>query len=233
MFMKKSYKAIAQVADKKRLSGMILAIVLMILCVVAFLLAVYSFYTKNMVFGIGYIIAIVLGLSYIIIKINQLYTTYIAIDDDNVILKCWDNHFFAYNAWKGIPVIREFIPSKSRIVKIPMAEITDIILGTKTYIKRNAEDLEFNKAIEPYEKRKYSGITKTLEKFNIIYIKTKTDCCFMSIDGFDAKETMEVLNRFTRFCDPDVRILVNVRSFKRYLKLPDKQTSENNTSDND
>lgn len=225
--MKKTYKAIAQVTDKKRISGMILAIILMVLCVVAFLLSIYSFYTKNMVFGIGYIIAILLGLSYIIIKINQLYTTYIAADDEYLVLKCWDNHFFAYNVWKGIPFIRDFIPSKSRIFKIPVNEITDIILGTKTYIKRNAGDLVFDKAIEPYEKRKYSTITKTLEKFNILYIKTQDDCCFMSIDGFDAKETMSVLNTIIGLCNSDIRVLVNARSFKRYLKLIDKETEEN------
>lgn len=224
--MNKSYRAVAQVSSNRRRGSMVLSIILMILCVLACMLSAYSFYTGNVIFGVSYIIAILLGLSYIIIKINQNYTTYIATEDENIIFKCWDNHFFPYNAWKGIPFVRDFIPSKSRIVKIPMNEITEVILGTKTYIKRNAQDLEFNKAIEPYEKRKYSAITKTLDKLNILYIKTVDDCSFMSIDGFDAKDTMNVLNNFTEICNPEVKVLVNARSFKRYLKTPEKTEEE-------
>lgn len=231
--MKKTYKAIAEVEQKKRTRGMIFSGILMFLCVGALLLSIYSFASENVVFGISYIIAIILGFSYIVIKVNQLFSTYIATDDENIIFRCWDNHFFPYNAWNGIPVIREFIPARSEIITIPMKEINTIIIGTKSYIKRNAENDAFNKEVLPYEKHKYSSITGMLDKANILYISTKSDeCCFMSIDGFNPKDTMEVLNHFTSFCDEDVDIKINSRAFKRYLKRSEiskeiKEDSEN------
>ena len=220
--MKKTYKVIAEVERKQRIRGMIFSSILMFLCVGALMLSIYSFASENFVFGFSYIIAILLGLSYIVIKVNQLFSTYIATDDENIIFRCWDNHFFPYNAWNGIPVIREFIPARSEVITIPMKEIKQIVIGTKSYIKRNANSDAFNKEVLPYEKHKYSGITGMLDKANILYINTKSDeSCFMSIEGFNPKETMEVLNRFTRFCDEGVDIRINSRSFKRYLKRPE------------
>lgn len=232
--MKKTYKAIAEVERKKRISGMIFSCVLMILCVGALMLSVYSFTSGNFVFGVSYIIAIILGLSYIVIKVNQLFSTYIATDEENIIFRCWDNHFFPYNSWNGIPVIREFIPSRSEVVTIPMNEISTIIIGTKSYIKRNADDEVFNKEVLPYEQHKYSSITGMLDKFNILFIKTKSgESCFMSIEGFNPKDTMEVLNRFTRFCDESVEIKINGRAFKRYLKRPEiVDTKKNEDNEN-
>ncbi len=232
--MKRTYKAIAEVERKQRIRGMIFSGILMFLCVGALMLSIYSFASENFVFGISYIIAIILGLSYIVIKVNQLFSTFVATDDENIIFKCWDNHFFPYNAWNGIPVIREFIPARSEIITIPMQEITSIIIGTKSYIKRNALDDAFNKEVLPYEKNKYSALTGMLDKANLLYIRTKSgESCFMNIDGFNPKDTMQVLNSFTRFCDEDVDIKINSRAFKRYLKRPEiaeqKDEEENNS----
>ena len=230
--MKKTYKAIAEVERKVRTKGMIFSGILMFLCVGALMLSIYSFASENFVFGFSYIIAILLGLSYIIIKVNQLFSTYVAADDENIIFRCWDNHFFPYNAWNGIPVIREFIPSRSQVITIPMDEIEQIIIGTKSYVKRNANSDTFNKEVLPYEKHKYSGITSMLDKANLLYIKTRADeSCFMNIDGFNPKETMDVLNRFIKFCDEDVDIKINSRSFKRYLKRPDIINQQNEETD--
>lgn len=220
--MKKDYKAIAGVEAKSRTKGLVLVVVLMVLCVIALLLSIYSFSTENIVFGVSYIIGILLGLSYIVIKLNQMYTTYIAADDENIILKCWDNHFFAYNAWSGIPVLREFIPSRSQEITIPMSEISTILIGTKSFIKRNAEDPAFDRAVLPYENQKYSNVTGLLNKANILYIKTFSgESVFMSIEDFNAKDTMNVLNRFARFCSDDIDIRINLRSFRRYLARPE------------
>ena len=66
-----------------------------------------------------------------------------------------------------------------------------------------------------------------LDKYNILYIRTKSnESCFMTINGFNPKETMEVLNRFARFCDDDVEIKINARAFKRYLKRPEPEKTE-------
>ncbi len=226
--MKKDYKAKATVGRKKRIFVMVFVCLLMCLCVFALMLSIYSFASDNIVFGISYIIAIILGLSYIVIKFNQIYSTFVAADDSNLILKCWDNHFFPYNTWSGIPVLREFIPARSETLTVPMDEIETVMIGTKSYIKRNADDEEFKKEIIPYEKHKYSGITRSFEKFNILYIRAKSgESCFMSIDGFEPSEVMEVINRFSRFCDDSVLIKINSRSYKKYLKRPEVKAEEN------
>ena len=230
--MKSEYKAKATVGRKKRIFVMIFVCLLMCICVLALMFGIYSFASDNIAFGVSYIIAIILGLSYIVIKFNQIFSTYVAADDDNLILKCWDNHFFPYNTWNGIPFLREFIPARSEVITVPMNEILEIMIGTKSYIKRNAEDESFKKELIPYEKHKYSGLTKALEKFNILYIRVKSgESCFMSIDGFEAIEVMEVINRFSRFCDDSVSIKINSRSYKKYLKRPEVKPEENSESD--
>lgn len=225
--MKREYKSQAGVERKYRTRGMILFGILMFVCVCAMMLAILSFNTGNILFGVSYIIAIILGLSYIVIKYNQLFVTYIAADDENIILKYWNNCFFPYDAFMKIPVIRDFIPSRTEICEIPMNEISVVIIGTKSYIKRNADDESFNNAVAMYEKRKYSSITKSLEKLNLLYIKTKeNESSFMSIEQFSPQEVMETVNRFARFCDDDVVIKINSRSYKKYLKRPDSADEE-------
>lgn len=225
--MKEEYKSQAGVERKYRVRGVIVFALLMLVCVGAMMLCALSFSTGNTLFGVSYIIAIILGLSYIVIKYNQLFVTYVAADDDNIILKYWDNHFFPYYAFMKIPLIRDFIPSRSEISEIPMDEISTIIIGTKSYVKRNAEDDEFNHAVAIYEKHKYSTITKALDKLNILYIKTSSgESCFMSIDQFNPSEVMETINRFTRFCGENVVVKINSRSYKKYLKRPENDNEE-------
>ena len=48
----------------------------------------------------------------------------------------------------------------------------------------------------------------------------------MSIDQFNPAEVMETINRFTRFCDENVLIKINSRSYKKYLKRPETDNEE-------
>lgn len=220
--MKKEYKAQAGVEGKYRIRGIIAFSLLMLAAVCAMILCIYSVRSKNFVFAVCYIIAILLGLSYIVIKYNQLFITYVAADDKNIILKAWDNCFFPYNANIKLPIVREFVPAQSEISEIPMEEISTLIIGTKAYVKRNANDDFFEKTVSAYEKNKYGAEARALDRLNILYIKIKNgESCFMSIEQFKPSEVMEVLNRFTRFCSDDVFIKISSREYKKYLKRPE------------
>ncbi len=49
----------------------------------------------------------------------------------------------------------EFIPAKTKIVEIPLNEISKVLIGTKNFIKRNvAPDSDFVKNIRVIEKSK-------------------------------------------------------------------------------
>lgn len=226
--MKSDYKVIAKVSKKSKKRGMFFVGIVALFCIAALILSVVSFVSGNGVFGVSYIIAAIFGVAYVIIKYNQYFSTYIASDGENIIMKCWENFFFPYDAWGKVPFIRDFIPAKSQEYVIPMDEISQIVIGGKSYVKRHADDEEFNNAVRPYEKQKYSAVSQMLEKSNIIFIKTwEGDRCFMSIMDFDPGETMKVINAFTRDCADDVDVKINSRQFKRYLKRPIPQDDDN------
>lgn len=232
--MKTDYNVIATVGKKAKKKGVFFAGVVMLFCVLALILSIVSFVSDNAVFGISYIVAAAFGVAYVIIKYNQYFSTYIASDGENIIMKCWENFFFPYDAWGKIPFIRDFIPAKSQEYVIPMDEISQIVIGAKSYVKRHADDEEFNNAVRPYEKQKYSSVSQMLEKSNILFIKTwDKDRCFMSIADFEPGETMKVINSFTKYCREDVEVKINSRVFKRYLKMPVFESDEDDNREYD
>ena len=77
----------------------------------------------------------------------------------------------------------EFIPAKTKIVEIPLNEISKVLIGTKNFIKRNvAPDSDFVKNIRVLEKSKDFYKKKTVSSMDILYVETfEKECYYMPI----------------------------------------------------
>lgn len=207
----------AMVSHKKRVRGSASMWTVSLLCIIALCLIVYNVIMSNYWYVACYVIGIVLGLSYILVCLNGLYSTWIITNGEDVVLRCWDNCFFPYQTLLKFKFFGELLPAKNVRLRVPIAEISKVIIGTKTFIKRNTDDERFREAVALYENTKYNSNQRLLEKADMLYIgTTDNDSVFMSINDFDAKNVMKIL-RVIEKKNPSVEIKVNGKAYRKYI----------------
>lgn len=196
-------------------NGIIIGVVAALSCA-GLVMMIYSLITKAYLFAASYLLAIILGFTYVIIKINTVYGTYVAVDEKKLYMKNWDNDFMPYDVENRIALFREFIPAKKKTVVIPNKEITRFMLGTKNYIKRyTSPEGKFKKAVAPYEKSKDYYRKKIMQTTDFIYVETVDGGCFyMPITHFSGTDLVEVVNAF-REINPDASLELNSREFRK------------------
>ena len=215
----KKYKIKAQSNNAhRRISGIFIFIVAAFTCFAAFM-AVYTLTgdsEKRLLFGIGYIVAAILGLAYVIIRINTVYATYIATDGENIYMKNWANDFLPYNTDGGIKFISAFVPAKTKITEIPISDISAVFIGTKNFIKRYARTNDaFLKSVRAFEHSKDSYEKNQVKGMDIIYVETVRESCYMPVVKFDEKEINRLLKIINRK-NPDAEIKTGSRKYKAF-----------------
>lgn len=213
----KFMKAKASVSKKKRTRGSVTMWIVAALCLVALVFIVYNiFIVPNVWYVISYTIGIVLGGSYILVCLNELYSTWIFTDGKDLFLKCWDNCFFPYQTLAKPQFIAELLPAKNVRLRVPVSEIDKVYIGTKTFIKRNTNDESFLEAVALYENASYSANNRMLEKIDILYIATTdNDSVFMSVTDFDEKEIMRLM-RSLENSNPGIEIKLSGKKYRSY-----------------
>lgn len=190
-----------------------------LLSILSVVMLIVSFITGRPLWGVFWIIALILAATYVVIRINSVYTTYLASDKKNVYMRNWTNDFLPYDADSKIKIVREFIPAKTKLIKIPIEDISAVLIGTKNFIKRYGEDNdEFKKSLAPLEKAKDYYQKKTVQSMDLIYISTKEQgCYFMPILKFSPRDVSRVLQFIARE-NPQAEIKINSREFRTSLK---------------
>lgn len=204
----------ATVSREKRTYGSVLMWIIAVLCVAALALIVYNIIFQNYWYAISYFVGVILGASYILVCLNELYSTWIATDGDFLVMRCWDNCFFPYQTLYKFSLLGELLPAKNVRLRIPVGEISSIVIGTKLFIKRNTEDEAFLDALALYEKTKFNSTQRILEKIDIIYISTvDNESVFMSINHFDSKAIGKILTVLKRQ-NPSIDIKANGKAYR-------------------
>ena len=202
--------------DKKYRRGSAVVIgIVALFSALALALMIYSFVTDKILFAISYLIALILAVTFIIIRINSVFATYLATDYENVYVKNWVNNFLPYDAENKLSIISEFIPAKTHLLEIPISEIKKVYLGTKNFIKRSSGlDSEFSADVKRYENSKDKYKKKTITSMDMIYIETYSgESCYMPIVRFDVREVTKVIN-VVRQKNPDLEIKVSSRDYR-------------------
>ena len=202
----------------RRNSGIAIGI-LSALSLLALVMLIFDFINGRILWGIFWILALILALSYVIIRINSVYTTYLASDKKNVHMKNWSNDFLPYDADNKIKFIREFIPARTKLIQIPIEDIATVLIGTKNFIKRYGEDNEdFRINLKPLEKSKDYYQKKTVQSMDLIYVSTYDgECYYMPIVKFTPRDVSRVL-QFIQRANPEAEIRVNSKEFRLSLK---------------
>lgn len=202
----------------RRKSTVIIAIAA-IVAIIGFVMTIYSLVKSSWLFAASYFLALILLFTYIIIRVNTVYVTYLATDRENLIMKNWSNDFLPYDVGNKIKVLSEFVPAKTKIIKIPVNEIQRIIIGTKNFIKRNSQDDEkFLGAIAPYEISKDYYKKRTVSAMDIFYVKlVDNDSYYMPIMNFNSKNVKKILTIITKV-NPNIEIQMGSREYRAFKK---------------
>ena len=78
-----------------RKNSIIIAIISILSCA-AVVLGVYNFVEAKYLFTVSYLIGAFLGVTYVIIRANTVYKTYIATNKKSIYMRRWINHFMPY-----------------------------------------------------------------------------------------------------------------------------------------
>lgn len=180
---------------------------------------IYEFVSGNALFGISYTIAAFLGFTYVIIRINTVFATYLAADRENLYMKNWSNDFLPYNTDCKVKLVCEFIPAKTKITEIPIDEISLVSIGTKNFIKRNAsEGSSFLTDIKKFEDTRDYYRKKAVSSMDLFYVETYDGgCSHMPIDRFEKAAVTKIVKGIIKK-NPNAEIKVNSRDY-RTLKM--------------
>lgn len=203
---KVKYIARASLGRRNKIkASAVLFIVAAAVCV-GLVLVMYNLIKGSFLFFIGYLIAVALGILYIIIEINALFTTFIAVDKNKLYMKNWVNGFVSYDLHHKAKLIREYLPAKTAIVEIKVKDIKECMVGSVNYVKRYCRD---NRAfLEKVDRLEHLGLvsSKTMRKMDIFYVETTDgDACFMPVTNFDRDELVKLLNYIEKRAGASIR----------------------------
>lgn len=214
-----AYAAIACTDKSYRRNNIIILSIMSIVAIASVVMLIYSFVNDRIHFGLAWLIAFVLSSSYVLIRRNTVFSTYLATDKQSIYMNTWTNDFLPYDVSNKIKLVREFIPAKTKLIKIPIEEINSVVIGTKNFIKRYAEEcIDFQQKVLPFEKTKDYYQKRAINSMDIFFVITEDGSSyFMPIEKFSSRDVSRVLQLIQRF-NPDINIKINSKTFRLSLK---------------
>ena len=163
------------------------------------ILAVYSLFTAKYLFAVWYFVAFLLGLSYVVIRINAVFPTYIAVSGDRLVMSVWENGVMPYRLPEKPTIFSDFMPEKIKTDEIDLDQIDSIYIGSKKYMNRFLSEEDCPKILDRLSKDKHlEKIVKRMDFFVVVAKDGET--CFMSVTDFDIKELANLVEEIERRC---------------------------------
>ena len=177
------YSTKITMSKNEKYINMVLICVIGSICALGLLMAVYSLINSMYLFSCIYFVAIVLGFSYVVMRINTIMPTFIALSDEYIFIENWENGYFPFKVSKGF--LGEFIPEKTILRKIDISAIDKIYIGSMNYLKKLLPQIDFYKN-SGCDKEKYEAILKKME---FLYISTKDNKeLLVTVSEYDSEE---------------------------------------------
>lgn len=211
------YLSKVSISDKVRRDHVIKISLVGSVSLLGLILGIYSLVTQNFLFALWYALAFVLGLSYVIIRINACFPTFIATDGEKVVLSKWKNGIMPYTLPEKPNFISDFIPEKVITSEIAMEDIDSVIIGSRRFLKKNLGEEEYPEILARLDL--YKNFDNVLKRMDFIFIRTKNgENCFMSITDFDLPGVNEFLDVIEKNCQ-GVQILINIPKLVRMRNI--------------
>lgn len=180
---------------------------------IGIILAVYSIFIGKYLFAAWYTLAFILGLSYVIIRINTVFPTYLATDGERVFLSVWKNGVMPYTLPEKPTLVSDFIPEKVKVSEIAVSDIDTVLIGSRKYLLRQLSEEEYPRILKQLDKDKH--FDSVLKRMDFIYIRAKDgENCFMSVTGFDMQEMSQFVGVIEKYCH-GVQIMTNIPKLVR------------------
>lgn len=213
--MSNVYSVKACTNNAYRRSSRIIICLFGFLSLLSVIMLIVNFITGKILWGIFWLIALVLALSYVVIKINTVYPTYLAMDSENVYMKTWTNDFLPYATDSPVKIFHEFIPAGTKLIQIPIDEIEAVMVGTKNFIKRYCvNDKKFASSIKPLERSKDFYQKRAFRNTDLVYISTYDgESYYMPVDKFEPKNVGRILQNISRM-NPEAQLKISNREIR-------------------
>lgn len=205
------------IGDKVRRDQVIKISLVGSISLLGLVLGVYSLIINNFLFALWYALAFILGLSYVIIRVNACFPTFIATDGERVILSRWKNGIVPYTLPEKPNFFSDFIPEKVKTSEIAMEDVDEIIVGSRRFLKKTLTEEEYPEILARLEINKH--FDNVLKRMDFIFVRTKEgENCFMSITDFDLFGIRDFLDIIEKNC-PGVQILINIPKLVKMRNL--------------
>lgn len=202
------YLSKVSISDKVRRDHVIKISLVGSVSLLGLVLGIYSLVISNFLFALWYALAFVLGLSYVVIRINACFPTFIATDGEKVVLSRWKNGIMPYTLPEKPNFFSDFIPEKVQSSEIAMEDIDAIIIGSRRFLKKSLTEEEYPEIFKRLDLNKH--FDNVLKRMDFIFVRTKSDeNCFMSITDFDLSGINDFLDIVEKNC-PGVSVQVNI-----------------------
>jgi hypothetical protein len=146
-------------------------------------LGIYSLVIRSFLFALWYVLAFVMGLSYVIIRINACFPTFIMTDGEKVTLSVWENGIMPYTLPENPNFFSDFIPEKVKMTEVGMEDISAVIVGSRKFLKKNLDEDEYPEILKRLDENKHYD--SVLKRMDFLFIRTKNGencfiCCFLT-----------------------------------------------------
>lgn len=182
------YKNKASLEKNKKRNAIIVMVFLGCVGCASLFLAVYNIINHKFIFALAYIVACILSVLYTVMRVNTVIPVFLADDYENIYMRVWENGFFPFNTQKGF--IGEFIPEKTKNIKIDISEIKSIYIGSGNFISRNIPESRFSLELKEY-KKKYYSVLKGMEFIHITLKNEKEK--YMPVTDFDVDSLAAII----------------------------------------
>lgn len=212
-----AYKVKSSAKPSYKRKNTIVIAIMSLFALFAVIMAVWNLVDKKIAMFISFLIAAFLCVTYVVIRANTVYPTYIAADKRSVYMRRWRNGFMPYAVKFPIAILREFIPEKTELVELPIEDISAVYIGTKNFIKRNAVTAaEFADEVEPFEKSKDFTTKRTVQSMDIFYAETTDgEYVYMPIMYFGAKSMLRLLKHIN-LRNQNTEFFIYSRAYKNF-----------------
>lgn len=206
----------ATVRAKKQGKTTVVIAIYALLSLFSLLMGLYDIVTKRTLFGVLFLIAAVIFIVLFLIKGNAVFGTHLKLKNNTLYLKSWVNNFLPYEIDGGF--FSDLIPSKTKVTKVPVEDITMILIGTKDYVKRNMTPAgkKLVKTLYPYEHSSKKSKRNMISALDLFYIETKDDCAFMCIENYNPEAVVDIISEIHEI-NPEASAKVNNREYKKYI----------------
>lgn len=180
---------------------------------VGLVLSLYSLFTANLLFALWYFVAFVLGLSYVVIRVNAIFPAYVAIEGDKLIMSVWQNGVVPYKLPEKPTFFSDFMPEKIKKDAISLDEIAEVYLGSKRFFERNLSEEEYPQILKRLEENKH--FEKLIKRMDFMLVTAKdNETCFMSVTDFDIEALAVLVDELEKNC-AGIKINIGIPKLKR------------------